>query len=193
MAEKQKVTTPLGELMYVSVRGTGVLNYDGDDYEYKASIKLSKKDGKKFEKEILKFFADNAPSSIEKPANKIVRKTEDGDYLFTFKTKTTFDDKPVKVGIYNSKSEERELPDGVGIGNGSIGAIRGQLSVYTNGKGKSLKAGVSMFLNNIQLAKFVPYIPDSGFEEVDGDFEDFDAELPAPKKDKKEKKKKKKK
>jgi len=201
MAEYHNIRTPLGELMYVNISGKGVQNYDGDGYEYKASIKLPKKQAKKLEKEILDYFNENKPSSYKKdePSNKIMQKLDDGDYLFTFKTKTEFADKDgnvkkVKVRLYNAKNEEKELPDGTLIGNGSKGVIRASLKTYTNGKGKSQTAGVSMFLNAIQLAKFVPYVPDSGFDEIeDGEFEDFDnQDFPTDEKPKKSKKKKKK-
>ena len=194
MSEKMKIKTPIGELLYVAVRGTGAQNYDGDGYEYKASIKLPKKDGKKLYKKIVDFFNENKPSKCkdDAPANNIYHKTDDGDMLFTFKTKVEFDGKPVKVRIYNSKNEEKEPPEGTLIGNGSKGVISGQLAVYSNKKGDN--AGVSMFLNGIQLAKFVPYVPDSGFDEIDGEFEDFDnADFPDQEKSKKKKKGKKKK
>jgi len=197
----ENIKTPVGELMYVNIAGDGAINYDGDGREYKATVKLPKKDGKKFEKEIIKFFNENKPSNYTKdePVNKIHRVHEDGDWLFNFKTNAVFEkdgvEKKAEIRTFNSKGERKPLPDGLFIGNGSRGLIKGSMSVYTNGKGKSLKAGVSLWLNGIQLSKFVPYTPDDGVEEIDGEFEDFgSADYPTgedkPKKSKKDKKKK---
>ena len=128
MAEKQRITTPQGELMYVNVRGEGKLNYDGDDYDYVASIKLPKKQGKKFYKTILAYFEDNKPAKFkrDKPVNTIYHETEDGDWVFTFKTQTSFenskgDTQTSHIKIFNSKNVEKELPEDTMIGNGSIG------------------------------------------------------------------------
>lgn len=200
--EKTKIISPKGELLYVNISGTGKLDYDGKFYEYVASVKLDKKKAKEFYKEICKFFNKNKPSWFkdDEPSNKIMRKQDDGDYLFQFKTKAEFEDakgntRPTRIGIANSKGKEVKLPEEEAIGNGSIGKISGTMTIHSDKRGGT--AGVSLWLNNVQLLKYIKYVADMGFdEEEDGDFEDFDNELEETGKDvedvqKKKKKKKK--
>ena len=205
-----KISTPKGELKYVNVTGQGKLDYDGKFYEYTASVVLGKKEAGKLYDEICEFFDDNKPSWFkgDEPSNKVKREEDDGDFSFGFKTKTQFeyeDDDGVtktrftKIGIVNSKNKEVLLPEGEGIGNGSIGRISGNMSIHMDKKKGT--AGVSLWLNNVQLLKYVKYVPDTGFDEdVDGDFDDFGEEAPdaecaedfaAPEEPKKQKKKKK--
>jgi len=180
--EKTKVKSPKGELVYVNITGLGKLDYDGKFYEYTAGIKLDKKKAKEFYAEICDYFNKNKPSWFKdkEPSNKIKRKQDDGNFLFQFKTKAEFEDdkgnsRACKIGIANHKGKEVKLPDGEGIGNGSIGKISGTMTVHSDKRGGT--AGVSLWLSNIQLLKYVKYVADMGFDEEDGEFEDFDSEL----------------
>ena len=79
------------------------------------------------------------------------------------------------VQIYNSKGAKVSL-GGKKIGNGSYGAISGTMAMYHNGTNH----GVSLYLNAIQLVKFVEFTDDAGFEaqeEVEGGFEGVDTEF----------------
>lgn len=205
------ITSPKGSLQYVQVTGQGKLDYDGKYYEYVAGVKLPKAEAKTMYAEICEFFEENKPSWFtgDEPSNKIKRKQEDGDFLFQFKTKAEFegeddDGQPTlrktHIGIINSKNKEVNLPDGEGIGNDSIGRIKGSMTIHSDKKMGT--AGVSLWLNNVQILKYVKYVADTGFDiDDDGDFDDFDApdtdfptedEAPvedAPKKKKKKKKK----
>jgi len=201
---KSKITTPKGELRYVQVSGLGKLDYDGKFYEYNASIVLNKKDAKKLYGEICEFFEEEKPIWFrgKEPTNKIKRETEEGDFIFHFKTKTEFEDdkgnvRHTKIGIINFKNKAVNLPSDEAIGNGSIGRISGTMTIFSDKRGGS--AGVSLWLNNIQLLKYVKYVPDTGFDEEDeGDELDFDntpdaegaKDFNEPKKKKKKKKKK---
>ena len=198
MADNKKITSPKGELRYVIVTGEGKPNYDGDANEFTASIVLPKKKAKKFYAEICDYFNDNKSNGcdVDEPMNKVMRKTEEGDYMFSFKTNCEFENdegevRKSHVGIFNGRNVEQKLPDGVGIGNGSIGTISGSMSYYK----RKNKEGVSMWLDNIQISKFIKYVADAGFEEDDeAEFENFDNvafDEEAPKKEKKKKKKKK--
>lgn len=209
MADKQKITSPKGELRYVVVNGEGKLDYDGKYREYTASIVLPKKEGKKFLKEITDYFNENKSSKcpFDEPQNKVMRKTEEGDFMFSFKTKCEFTNKDgevkkTKVQITNGKNVPQELPDGVGIGNGSLGRITGMMDMHgnTDKSEKKNTEGVSLWLNAIQISKFIKYVPDNGFDEdEEAEFESFgdpdfsESAEDAPKKDKKKKKKNKKK
>lgn len=202
---KERIATPVGDLKYVYITGKGRENFDGDGYEYQASVVLPKKDGKKLYGKICEFFEEHKPAGFkgDEPMNKILRPI-DGDkenVMFSFKTNTTFEDDDgnvikCKVKLKNAKGQERELPDGVGVGDGSRGAISGTMVVYGNSK----KAGVSLFLNTVQITKFVEYVDDDGLDTYDDDdgFDDFkgtsNCDFPTETEDvpKKEKKKKKK-
>ena len=122
--------------------------------------------------------------------------------MFQFRTNTVFvdkktkDEKPNKIHTYNNKNQERDLPEGVGIGEGSEGSILGAIQVYEGDevKGK-IMAGCSMYLNAIRIAKFVAYTGGATFEDDggDGDFEDFaPSDFPEEVEEKPKKKKKKK-
>jgi hypothetical protein len=203
-----KVVTPNGALKYCTITGQGrpKLKAKGK-FVYQASVIVTKDQAKEFKKIVDEFFQENKPSGYKKdtPANKIIRDIE-GDKknkLITFSTNTVFEvdgeEQKTKIKIKNSKNQERELPEGVSIGDGSKGAISGKLAIY----GDSDDAGVSMFLNAVQITKFVEYKSDDGFEAVDDDdgFDDFEGtsahdfptEEDEPKKEKKKKKGKKKK
>lgn len=80
---------------------------------------------------------------------------------------------PHDIKIYNAKGNEVSLGSKK-IGNGSFGAIVGAAGVYDAGKGAQ---GVTMYLNAIQLTKFVEYVQDAGFEAQEGDFDGVDTEL----------------
>jgi len=95
-----------------------------------------------------------------------------GKMHLTFSTDTTFpsgDDKVVKV--YNAKANVISLGD-KSIGNGSEGYISGAMGIYTSQKnGKILDAGVTLYLNGLQLIKFVEFTgSDDGFESEDDGF-----------------------
>ena len=197
--EIKKIQTPQGDLKYCFITGLGRLKpRSKDQYSYSAAVVLDKKDGKKLYAEICEYFNEHKPAkcTLDEPENKIFTKLDDGRMMFQFRTNTKFDDKQNIIKVFNAKNEERVLPDGVGIGDGSTGSIKGSLMVYEGDT--PAEAGCSMFLNAIRIAKFVKYEGGDGFDDdgaEDGDFEDFDdKDFPTvEKKEKKEKKKKKKK
>jgi len=200
MAEdiKAKITSPIGDLVYVNITGTGKLDYDGKFYEYTAGIKLDKKSAKTMYSDICDFFEEHKPAWFkgDEPSNKIKRKQEDGTFLYQFKTHVEFEDKngnakQCKVGVVNSSNKYVELPDGEGIGNGSVGRISGMMTIHSDKRGKT--AGVSLWLGNVQLLEYVKYVPDTGFDEADGEFKDFGEDATDDFKKKKKKKKKSKK
>jgi len=80
---------------------------------------------------------------------------------------------PHDIAIYNAKGNKVSLGDKK-IGNGSLGAIVGAAGVYDAGKGAQ---GVTLYLNAIQLTKFVEYTQDAGFDAQEGDFDGVPTEL----------------
>lgn len=196
--EFQNITSPNGVLKHMFITGKGKLNYDGDAYIYSGCVEVTKEEAKAYSKIVTKFFNANKPASYakDKPVNDIITKQEDGTYLLSYKCNVvTKAGKESEVKVLNGKKQERPLPDGVGIGNGSIGCITGAMFVYTAGKGAKTKAGISFLLNNVQILKFKPYTHDDGFVEQEGEFDGYDpADFPdtASKEDDGGKKKKKK-
>lgn len=189
MSDLIPVVTPVGSLNYVQISGQGKQNYNEDGYVYVATVHLT---GDKAE--ALKAKLDDVLGEIAKGENlksrgyRELMEDEDGIYTptsntkerdanakptgitaFTFSTATTFSDgKPKKISVYNSavpKPQKINLGDKK-IGNGSEGAISGNLKRYKKGK----DVGVSLFLNSVQLVKFVEYTEDAGFEGVEGGY-----------------------
>ncbi len=191
MSELVKLVSPVGKLTYAHISGQGKLNYNEDGYEYTATVYLDKRaqSTKDFIK-ILDDLADQLPSDKTEQTRgyKDVFEDEDGKlFVHTkqkqggkptdlisvqFKTNTTFaDGKAKKIAVYNAKGKKVELGDRR-IGNGSLGALSGAAQQYTRGK----NCGISVYLNSIQITKFIEYTDDGGFEEQDGDFDGFDAD-----------------
>lgn len=190
--DKVPVTTPKGELYYVNISGQGKQNYNEDGYEYTATVYCEKDDpetvaliekideligpvpkGKTLKSQGYRPVWKNAEGNYFVPTANRKGGDEEGDeettlLAFAFKTGTTFEDgKTKKINVFNSKAGKISLGDKK-IGNGSIGRISGKMKRNENGKDIS----VSLFLNGVQINKFVEYVDDGGFE-ADDDEEGF--------------------
>jgi hypothetical protein len=194
-----KIRTPKLELAWVNISGEGKENLSGK-IQYVATGILEPKnpDHKAFIDSIDEFWANNKPKFMgekRKPksigyrlcdpmrdeAGDPVRDDEDkivydkeGRLSIQFSTATAFPDgSKKKVRVYNAKAKEVALGEKK-IGNGSIGFIAGAMDIYIvkDNKGKELDAGVTFYLDSIQLTKFVEFSNDPGFEAVDGDDEE---------------------
>lgn len=192
----QKVVTPKGELAWVTITGEGKENISGK-LQYVASIILDpkhKEADKAFIDSIEEFWADNKPSWMGKrkakslgyylcdplrnEAGDVIKDDEDkvqydpeGRVMVSFKTGTTFPDGSTKVvKTYNSKAKEVSLGK-LRIGNGSIGFISGAMDIYEvkDNKGKQLDAGITLYLNAIQINKLVEFSSDDGFKPSEDD------------------------
>lgn len=195
----QKVVTPKGELAWVTITGEGKENISGK-LQYVASIILDpkhKEADKAFIDSIDEFWADNKPSWMGKrkakslgyylcdplrnEAGDVIKDDEDkvqydpeGRVMVSFKTGTTFPDGSTKVvKTYNSKAKEVSLGK-LRIGNGSIGFISGAMDIYEvkDNKGKQLDAGITLYLNAIQINKLVEFSDDAGFKASEEDDEE---------------------
>lgn len=193
--DKDYITSPFGKLMYVNITGQGKENYDGDAYDYVATVDIPKDEAKGIVKEIDAFLEDNKPSKSHKLRSLPYRTSKDsksipkGIVRLNFKTQTTFESGDTrKINIFNKNNERVTLPEGTKIGNGSIGRISGKITTYQGKK----DFGCTLWLNGIQLTKLEEYTEDSGFDEADGEFDNFDANMEAGVEKKKDKKKKKK-
>jgi len=184
----QNFTSPRGELEWVTIEGEGKENLSGK-MQYVANLVVDADDD--IVAKIEKFWNENKPPKFKKEAksNGLYSHTtdsgkvdEDGKKIYepdgklylAFKTGVTFaDGKTKKVQVHNAKGAKVELPEGTNIGNGSIGKISGAMGIYTSESktGTILDAGVTLYLNAIQIIKLEEFSQDAGFgEEEGGDF-----------------------
>lgn len=189
--EKEAFTSPKGELYYVNISGQGKQNYNEDGYEYTSTVYVDKDDpetvaliekidaligpvpkGKNLKSTGYRPVWKKADGTYFVPTSNRKGGDEEGDeetnlLAFSAKTKTTFEDgKTKKINVFNSKKGKITLGDKK-IGNGTIGRISGKLKRNENGKDIS----VSLFLNSVQIVKYVEYVDDGGFgvdEDEDG-------------------------
>ena len=189
MAKVQKIATPKGKLEWVTISGEGKENLSGKQ-KYLASIVLHK--DAQIVKDIEEYWNENKPKGFKAGRKSDTNKKgfksngvyphdvptgevdEDGDKIYErdeknivlrFSTDTTFPDGKAKtIGIYNAKNRKVALPEGTMIGNGTIGCISGAMGIYEN----QSDAGVTLYLNDIQIIKLEEYSQDAGF----GTYED---------------------
>jgi len=198
MSEKVKVVTPVGELWYCQIAGQGKKNYNEDGYVYTATVHLTGEAAEGLKAKIDEVLGDPPKGKkVKSVGYRDVYKAPDGKFFtetsnreageddvktditaFTFSTNTTFDDGRTKqISVYNA-GKPNEKPKkvnlgGRGIGNGSRGAISGIMQRFESGK----DVGVSLFLNAVQITKYIEYSGDSGFDsQEDGDFEDVESD-----------------
>jgi hypothetical protein len=169
---KMQITTPRGELRWVNITGQGKTNLSGDQI-YCADVVLPTETAQPLIDKLEAFWEENKPKGAKEAKSMGYRPANDEctEWAFSFKTKTTYpsgDQKKIKV--YNAKVKEIEVPDTVRVGNGSEGCLAGVAAIYIAGK----NVGVTLYLDSIQLVKFVEYkgMAD-GFEEADDGFDNF--------------------
>ena len=190
------IDTPVGDLEWVMISGQGKLNTLNDKYYYQVTLLLPEDSDecKALMAEIKQWWKDNPPakkwngkeaSTLGFKPNQV--KTEevdendepiykpDGRVAFMFKTETSYKDgNPKVIKTFNAKGGEVALGDRK-VGNGSRGRVKGVITTYEQPK----DAGTSLYLNSIQLAKFVPFTGGPSFDEIEGEedaFEGFDGE-----------------
>lgn len=175
--ERETLTTGVGTLMWVNMEGQGKLDYNGDKREYVASVVLPAKHAKKVLDKIRAYYDKNSEpkdrlrSCGYKRCDADGTTNEEGDhYSFNFKTRTVFPDGKQKViQVYNASGAKVDL-NGAKVANGSRGAISGVMGFYRKG----LDAGVSLYLNKVQIVEFTPYNgmdDEDPFDSHEGDFE----------------------
>jgi len=171
----QKIVTPVGELAWVFITGQGKKDLNDKD-RFCASVKYPADSAalKSVQAVLKEFWDNNKPKGKARPKSTGIKEELDkqgdptGFFLVNFWTGTTFPDgSPKVVKTYSSKGTEVAL-GGKKIGNGSRGAISGVAAIYQNGP----NCGVTLYLNAIQLTKFVEFTDDAGFGAVEDDDED---------------------
>lgn len=189
MSKSVKTNSPLGEFEWVTISGEGKENLNGV-FQYVVNLILEGDAAEAYKAKIDAFYEDHKPSGkkaaepkstgyyphkvatgeVDEDGDKIYEET--GKTLFAFKTNVEFaDGKQKKVQVYNAKAQKVELGEKQ-IGNGTIGAVSGAMGMYEvkakNGA-KTGEAGVTLFLNAVQIKKLVEFTMDAGFEATDDD------------------------
>ena len=207
----EKIKSPKGELQWVTITGEGKENLSGK-MKYQANIVIDPQNipaDQAIIDKIDAFWEENKPKTFKRKPKSTgyyfhdpvldedgePTYNDDGKKIFdkkgkmhlTFSTDTTFPSGDTKVvKTYNAKANVISLGD-KSIGNGSIGYIAGAMGIYTSEKkGAIIDAGVTLYLNGIQLTKFVEFTgaddgfaadeDEDGFTGVDADENDFEAE-----------------
>lgn len=204
MAKKptQSLNSPKGELRWIFITGDGKEDLNGNP-RYSASIYFKKDDPeiKAFQKTAEAFWEANKPKGAKKAKSigvYIELKEKDSDKVTISSITQPYDKdeyvetgyvcinawtgiknqdgSPKRVKTYNAKGSEVSLGSKT-IGNGSIGRLGLMMGIYENGP----NAGVTLYLNGIQLTKFVEYSAganfaadedeEDGFTGVEGDFD----------------------
>ena len=176
--EAENVTSPVGDLEWLFITGKGKKDQNDND-RFVASVVLDKDNilCKDFISDIEIFWETNKPKKVKTPKSLGFRELEDeennptGRISFNFWTGTVFPDGQAKiVKVFNAKGAEVALGNKK-IGNGSRGRIKGAMGIYDNGPGA---VGVTLYLNGIQLTKFVEFTGGVSFDEVEDGDEDFE-------------------
>lgn len=208
----EKIKSTKGELQWVTITGEGKENLSGK-MKYQANVVLDPQNVPADAALVAKmdtFWEENKPKGFKRKPKSMgyyfnepvldvdgdPTYDEEGKKIFnkngkvhlTFSTDTSYaktgDIKEIKV--YNAKANVVSLGDKT-IGNGSIGYIAGAMGIYTSEKnGKILDAGVTLYLDAIQLTKFVEFTgsdagfaadaDEDGFTGVDADENGFEPE-----------------
>ena len=188
---QQNFISPIGELEWVVISGEGVEGMNaGDPYKYVANIVLDKQGSKNVKDKIDSFWKLNRPKVVKTPKatglyqHKV--KTEEidndtgkpvyaatGSQYLRMSTRITWPNgNTKKVKVFNAKGAEITLGD-TKIGNGSLGRLIGVIDIYAikDSRGNISSAGVTFYLQSIQISKLLEY--DAGVlpDEIDGDFE----------------------
>lgn len=184
----QVVNTPVGDLEWVIIDGEGKKDLKGKDI-FSAQVVLTPEKYEAFKKEVDAFWEANKPKGIKEPKSmgfyehKVPtnEKDEDGDIIYEttdnmavqMKTGTTYaDGNPKTIKIFGPKGQELSL-GGKKIGNGSRGRLQGVMAIYEVKAGKKVtEAGVTFYLNGIQLSKFVEYSGGPNFDAIEDEVED---------------------
>lgn len=181
MAKIVKFKSPKSSLEWVTIDGEGKENLSGK-LQYVANTVIEADDP--IIAEIEAFWEANKPKGFKKDAKSMGiyphkvdsgKKDEDGKAIFeedgkmylAFKTGTSYaDGKKKVVQLYNAKAKKVGLPEGTSIGNGTIGKVAGAMAIYENKtpKGALVDAGVTLYLDSIQIFKLEEYTTDAGFE-----------------------------
>lgn len=195
-----KVVTPIGELHYVQIEGTGKEKYDKEKgYEYVATVYLSSersealrksmddvvgemKKGESLKSKGYRQLMEDEDGKIFTPTNKNKERQEKAKlidmYGFTFKTSTVYKDKdggskPKIISIYDAGNKTLNIkPKKISLQGKKIGnGSQGAISGTMQRSVYKGEVSCSLYLNSIQLTGFIEYDGDAGFEAQDDGYE----------------------
>lgn len=192
LSAKKVLVIEKSNILFCAITGEGIDNYEKDGKLFKVAQEISKAEEKRIRKEVLAFYQANksASNTKDEPANweNITYVTSDGDRAVSAHTNTEINGKPQNVTLVDGEKNPLDKDKYGNIGKGSTGRISINLKMYTSGK----KEGVSLYLNAVQLATFVPYEGGGNsandFDTIEGDDLDGDTGFKEKKKKKKGKK-----
>lgn len=175
---KLNFKSPKGNLMWCFISGQGRKNDLNGKLEFSVDVVVPAEEAKEAVAALDELWESNKPKGSKAPKSMGYRVSEDGtEVRFTFKTATTYPSgDPKVIKVYNAAAKEITLPDNQRINNGSRGRVSGVATVYDAGVAAR---GVTLFLDAVQLTKFVPYVAGSGFEAEEDGFEGFAESAPA--------------
>lgn len=166
----QKFVPPIGTLNWVFITGKGKKDLqDNDRFVASLYFKKDSAEHKQVTKALDDFWEAEKPKGAKLKSNglhivKDKQGNETDEVSLSFWTGTTYPDGTTKViKTYNAKGAEVSLKQKK-IGNGSRGTISGVMAIYDNGPAAR---GVTLYLNAIQLTKFVEFTDDAGFAASD--------------------------
>lgn len=149
MAMTKALNTPAGTLNYTFITGEGRENLSGVA-QYSTQLVLNEKDAAPLIAEIEAVWA---ASGIKKDPKSMGYKTlDDGDVAFNAKTAVDGKFGRTKVKTYDGKGKEFDLGNTL-IGNNTVGKLGITLSTYEQGP----NAGVTIYLNKVQIIKLEEY------------------------------------
>jgi ABC-type oligopeptide transport system substrate-binding subunit len=131
--------------------------------QYSITAEMSQEDAAPIIKEIEEVFKE---SGIKKQPKSMGYKTnEEGNIEFSAKTNAFFADGSANsVPIFDSKGKKVDLGDKL-LGNGSEIRVKVTAATYEAGA----NAGVTLYLNSVQILKFIEYEGMESFDAVEGD------------------------
>ena len=161
MSAKKNIVSPIGAFRWAFISKPRD-NLSGVS-QYSITVNMTEAEAKPLIDTIMEVWKE---SGIKKEMKSAGYKTEDdGTISFNFKTNAVFaDGSQNKVGLFDSKGKKVDLGDKL-IGNGSTGRVKGVASSYESGA----NAGVTLYLNSVQIMKFVEYEAGDSFDALDGD------------------------
>ena len=173
----ENVQTPVGTLEWVFITGKGKKDLQDNDRFVAAVVFPTDSDECKIlEEQIKEFWEENKPKGAKLKSLGITALKDENDALtgrtsFNFWTGTEFPDGSAKIiKVFTAKGNEVSLGSKK-IGNGSRGRIKGAMGIYDQGPAAR---GVTLYLNGIQLSKFIPFDGGVDFDEMEGEEDGFD-------------------
>jgi hypothetical protein len=161
MSAKKQIISPIGEFKWCFITKARE-NLSGVK-QFSITVNMQPKEAQPLIDEIMAVWAE---SGIKKQMKSAGYKTEDdGTVSFNFKTNAVFADGSANsVPTFDSKGKKVELGDKL-LGNGSRGRVKATAATYESGA----NAGVTLYLNSVQITKFVEYEGGESFDALEGD------------------------